>query len=108
MKPRHLATAVFAILFSVFLVSRLFAADVQQSRAQEYLTIRWDGRDNTHIIRPGAKVEHLGSELRKVTRPDKTDERSFYMNIVMNGLTKDGWEFAGMTPDEIIMKRAVR
>ena len=54
------------------------------------------------------KVEHLGAELRKVTRPDKTDDRAFYMNVVMNGLTKEGWEFAGMTQDEIIMKRAVR
>jgi hypothetical protein len=29
------------------------------------------------------------------------------MNVVMNGLTKDGYEFAGMTNDEIVMKRAI-
>jgi hypothetical protein len=29
------------------------------------------------------------------------------MNIAMNGLTKEGWEFAGMTHDEIVMKRTL-
>jgi hypothetical protein len=27
------------------------------------------------------------------------------MNIAMNGLVKEGWEFSGMTPDEIVMRR---
>lgn len=46
-------------------------------------------------------------ELRKLTRPDRADERSFYMNTAMNGLSKNGYEFAGMTPDEVVMKRLV-
>jgi hypothetical protein len=73
----------------------------------EYLTIRWAGRDNTHVIRPGGQVEFIGPELRKLPRPDRTDERAFYLNTAMNGLVKEGWEFAGMTPDEIVMRRAL-
>src|SRR4051794_30021497 len=73
-------------------------------RKCEYVTIRWGGKENTHLIRPGGKVEFIGPELRKAIRPDRADERSFYMNTAMNGLANEGWEFAGMTPDEIIMK----
>lgn len=76
--------------------------------APEYVTIRWAGKENTHIIRPGGQVEFVGHELRKLAKPDRTDDRAFYMNAVMNGLTKDGFEFAGMSADEIVMKRVVR
>ena len=71
----------------------------------EYITIRWSGPENTHIIRPGGKVEFIGTELRKFKRPGNCDERAFYMNIAMNGLVKEGWEFSGMTSDEIVMRR---
>lgn len=107
MKPKHLAIASITLLLGAIFISRLFAADTQPARTYEYVTIRWGGRDNTHIIRPGGQVEFVGPELRKVPRPDRTDERALYMNVVMNGLTKDGYEFAGMTNDEIVMKRSV-
>jgi hypothetical protein len=29
------------------------------------------------------------------------------MNLVMNGLSKDGYEFAGMNSDEIVMKKVL-
>ncbi len=84
------------------------SAQDQTPRGQyEYATIRWAGKDNTHLIRPGGKVEFIGAELRKLVRPDRADERSFYMNAAMNGLSKDGYEFAGMTPDDIVMKRTI-
>ena len=108
MRPRLLSIAAVAVLFGAFLISRLFAADGQPSRTHEYATIRWAGRDNTHIIRPGGQVEFVGTELRKVVRPDRADQRAFYMNVVMNGLTKEGYRFVGMTPDEIVMERAVK
>lgn len=75
-------------------------------RSYEYATIRWAGKENTHIIRPGGQVEFIGAELQRAQRPDRADERSFYMNLAMNGLTKEGYEFAGITNDEIVMKRA--
>lgn len=83
-------------------------ADDRVIPAPEYVTIRWAGKENTHIIRPGGQVEFVGHELRKLAKPDRTDDRAFYMNAVMNGLTKDGFEFAGMSTDEIVMKRVVR
>ncbi len=49
----------------------------------------------------------LGPVLSKVQRPDRTDERSFYMSVAMNAVAKEGYEFAGMTQDEIVMKRPV-
>ena len=38
-------------------------------------------------------------------RPRDVDERAFYLNVAMNGLVKEGYEFAGMTDDIVIMKR---
>jgi hypothetical protein len=81
------------------------AAEEHSGATFEYATIRWGGRDNTHIIRPGTKVEFIGTELRKVQKPDRADERSFYMNLAMNGLSKEGWKLAAMTNDDIVMKR---
>jgi len=85
----------------------LAAAETTPPSRYEYATIRWDGRDNTHIVRPGGQVENASVELRKAKKPDRADDRAFYMNLVMNGLTKEGYEFAGMSSDEIVMKRAV-
>ena len=109
MNAKNLVIAVLCVGIGVAVVSKLFAADAQpQSAPYEYATIRWSGRDNTHIIRPGGHVEFIGPELRKMVRPDRADERSFYLNIAMNGLTKDGFEFAGLSNDDIVMKRVIR
>jgi hypothetical protein len=99
---------LFALLFSVlaiFITLRAFAADAPVVASFEYITIRWAGRENTHVVRPGGVVEMLGPEFRKFSKPDKADDRAFYMNIAMNGLTREGYEFAGMSSDEIVMKR---
>lgn len=105
MKLKFFSISATALLFGAVLISRLLAVE-QPAPRTEYLTIRWSGRENTHIIRPSGQVEFVGTELRKLVRPDRTDERAFYMNVVMNGLTKDGYEFVGMTADEIVMKRS--
>ncbi len=103
--------AVLAIiLLTTTFIIHLVAAQSNEAKpgsGYEYATIRWAGRDNTHIVRPGGQVEFIGSELRKMPKPDRTDDRAFYMNIAMNGLTKEGYEFAGMSSDEIIMRRAL-
>jgi hypothetical protein len=93
------------LLFAVVLASRLYSAESKPSSGYEYVTIRWAGKENTHVIRPGGQVEFIGMELRKMPRPDRADERSFYMNLAMNGLSKEGYEFAGMTSDDIVMRR---
>ena len=100
----HLAVAVGSIALTVLCWLNVSAEVQGVSPGDEYLTIRWDGH-NTHVIRPGGKVEFIGPELRKFPTPRNCNERSFLMNVAMNGLVKEGWEFAGMTPDDIVMKR---
>jgi hypothetical protein len=96
-----------AVLIVAAFQHAMQAAEEGSKATYEYLTIRWGGRENTHIIRPGGKVEFVGPELRRVEFPKGANDRSFFMNVVMNGLTKEGYEFAGMTNDEIVMKRGL-
>jgi hypothetical protein len=103
---RPIALVGLLVLGAIF-VAKLFAAEPKSNAGYEYATIRWAGTENTHIIRPGGKVEFIGLELRKLPKPDRADNRSFYLNAAMNGLTKEGYEFAGISNDDVIMKRAL-
>jgi hypothetical protein len=96
-----------SVILAALFVLRVFAAEPKNSPVYEYATIRWAGKDNTHIVRPGGQVEFIGTELRRMPKPDRTDDRAFYMNLAMNGLTKEGYEFAGMSSDEIVMRKAI-
>ena len=110
MKSSHPIFATGLIILAAVFVAKLFAAEPRSSAGSsgyEYVTIRWAGVENTHIIRPGGKVEFIGMELRKLSKPDRADNRSFYLNAAMNGLTKEGYEFAGISNDDIVMKRAL-
>lgn len=107
MKPSRQFVGLCLILLGAVFVMRLLAADTKTPSGYEYATIRWAGLDNTHIIRPGGQVEFVASELRKLHKPDRVDNRSFYLNCAMNGLAKEGYEFAGISNDDIVMKRAV-
>ena len=89
-------------------ILNLRAADGSGLGQYEYTTIRWGGRDNTHVILPNGQVDFAGPQLKNIARPDHVDDRSFYMNIVMNGLARDGWETVAMTSDDIIMRRTRR
>lgn len=73
--------------------------------AFEYATIRWAGRDNTHIIRPVGRVEFIGAELKKLSRPDRCDDRSFFLNVAINGLAKEGFEVVTASNDDVILRR---
>ncbi len=84
------------------------AADNRSFQTFEYATIRWGGRDNTHLIRPNGTVEILGPILSRTPRPDRADDRSFYMSLAMNAVAKEGYEVAGMTADDVVMKRPVQ
>ncbi len=108
MKKNTIIALALITLSTVFVV-KLFATEMQapQTGRYEYVTIRWAGVDNTHIIRPGGQVEFVSAELRKMRKPDRADNRSFYLNCAMNGLTKEGYEFAGISNDDIIMKKFV-
>jgi len=103
------AVAALATIVTVASLSSLRAADPPREGAKyEYATIRWGGPDNTHVIRPGGEVEFVGPQLRQIKRPERSNDRSLYMNVVMNGMAEHGWEFAGMTSDDIVMRRAKR
>ena|SRR5438477_10201534 len=105
----------YVLLLALIVVSSIWvlicgktkAADGPMFQTHEYVTIRWGGRENTHLIRANGKVEMLGPILSKVARPERTDDRAFYMNVAMNAVAQEGYEFAGMTSDEIVMKRAI-
>jgi hypothetical protein len=108
MKPKIAAAAAGLLLLIgiIFhLASPMFAQAAEKAERSEYVTIRWAGRDNTHLIRPNGQVEILGPQLVKIKKPERVDERSFYMNIAMNALAKEGYELAAMTPDDYVMKR---
>jgi hypothetical protein len=107
MKRKELSRPILIalLLLAVVLAFRLNSEETKPSATYEYATIRWAGKENTQIVRPRGQVEFIGTELRKMPRPERADERSFYMNLAMNGLTKEGYEFAGMTSDEIVMRR---
>ena len=100
-----LTVVITAILGIYYFTAK--GADTAGFQTYEYATICWGGRENTYLIRPNGKVEMLGSLLNKVQRPDRAGDRSFYMNVAMNAVAKEGYEFAGMTTDEIVMKRPV-
>ena len=107
MKPIRLPVllAVAAVIAGACFWPRLSLQAQATAPGSEYATIRWAGRENTHVVRPGGQVEFIGTELRKLSRPDRCDDRAFYLNAAMNGLVKEGWEFAGMSSDEIVMRR---
>ena len=96
-----------AIAIVAFAVIQLRAADrpAEALHKFEYATIRWSGLENMHVIRPSGEVEFVGPQLAKVNRPNRVDSRSFYMNMIMNALAKEGYEFVGISNDDAVMKR---
>lgn len=76
-------------------------------QVEECVTIHWDGSDNTHVIRANGKVEVLGKVLSSVSRPNRADERAFYLNVAMNALAKEGYQFAGRSENDVIMRRSL-
>ena len=99
--------AISCVLVGLF-CTRLWAADDKPPfQTFEYATLRWAGKENTHLIRPNGQVEMLGPILSRIKRPDRTDERALLMNIAMNAVAREGYELASMTDDVIVMKRAI-
>ena len=95
MKRTALFISLFASLATIILLAaRLWAAETTTFQTYEYATIRWSGKESTHFIRANGKVEMLGSVLTKVSRPDRVDERAFYLNLAMNAVAKEGYELA--------------
>lgn len=96
---------VAAVLALFFAPSR--AAEPPQFQTFEYGTIRWAGREHTHFIRPNGQIEFLGPILTKTARPDRVDDRAFYLTLAMNMAAKEGFEFVGMNNDAIVLRRSM-
>ena len=77
-KPIVSLALVLGCLLGIHLM-RSKGADNQTFQNFEYVTIRWGGRENTHVIRANGRVEFLATVLGKVPRPDRSDDRAFYM-----------------------------
>ena len=60
MKPSRQIIIVGLLLIGAMFGIRLFAAETKNGSNDEYATIRWDGKDNTHVVRPGGQVEFIG------------------------------------------------
>jgi hypothetical protein len=103
----YLISLIFASTLCLCLAIGGKAADSVHQQTFEYATIRWAGRADGYVIRPSGQVEFVGPQLAKIKKPDRVDDRAFYMNAVMNALAKEGYEFAGISNDEIIMKRVL-
>ena len=89
-------------------LKKLRADEPSTFQTVEFATIRWDGRNNTWLIRPNGKVDKFKQLFEKAPpRPDGIDERTYYMNIAMNAVAKEGFDFAGMTQEQYVMKRPV-
>jgi len=74
----------------------------------EYATLRWAGPQNTHVVYPSGNVEVLGRQLVGIRKPDRADERAFYMNLAANALGREGYELVAMTPDDYMFRRPVK
>jgi hypothetical protein len=61
-----------------------------------------------HVVRPDGKVEFFDGRLPVGKVPEGCTQRAYFINLVMNSLAKEGYEFAGMLDDQIVMKRAER
>lgn len=101
--------ALIAVLVLSGLVLRPQAADPQPVPAYEYATLRWDGPENTHVIRPDGSVQSVGPQLRELRVPSRTDARAFYMTTVLNALAREGYELvATVQSDAMVLRRRVR
>ena len=92
-----------------FAAALLFAGLAKAAEAEmfEYAVIHWDGAENTHVIFPDGTVAFVGSMLNGAKKPDRVDDRAFYMTIMVNALARQGYEFAFLSNDQntIFMKR---
>ena len=108
MKKLNLILLLAALSLSALCMLRLRAAEPSTFQVSEFATIRWAGRENTHVIRPNGRVEKLKVLFERFPHPEGgIDDRAYYMNIAINTFAKEGYEFAGIFGDEIVMKRSV-
>jgi len=108
MKTRTAMLTIVTLLVCWLCSSQQVLAGSETNSICEYATLRWGGRDNTHVIYADGNVEFLGSKFRGVKKPERADERSFFMNLAMNALAREGYVLVAMTPDDYVFKRVAK
>ena len=108
MKKLNLCLLTATLALVAMQLIKLRADEPSTFQTVEFATIRWDGRNNTYLIRPNGKVDKFKQVFEKAPpRPDGIDERTYYMTIAMNAVAKEGFDLAGMTQEQFVMKRPV-
>lgn len=106
--PAFLFLALIGLL-AFFALHGTRAANEPAPASMEYASVLWSGgRENMRVVLPDGKVDLFGARLARTSVPEGTEPRLYFLNYVMNTLAKEGCEFAGVTDDEIVMKRAGR
>ena len=108
MKNLTLLILVGALSVGTWHLLTASGTEIPTLQTGEIAMIRWDGHDNSFIVRPNGKVEKLGPLFERFPRPAGIDERIYFMTIAMNAIAKEGFEFAGAVDGHVVMKRLVR
>lgn len=105
---KNIGAALAALVVACFVFRLTGQTGSSSITAYEYATIRWDGRENTALIRPNGKIEPLRPVFQKFKIPEHVDERAFYMTIAINAAAKEGFELVATgNADEWILRRTV-
>jgi len=108
MKNLNLCLLTATLALVAMQLIKLRADEPSAFQTVEFATIRWDGRNNTYLIRPNGKVDKFKHVFEIASpRPDGIDEITHYMTIAMNAVAKEGFDLAGMTQEQFVMKRPV-
>jgi hypothetical protein len=97
------ATALYFGSLGILLPGAM--AQTVSAATYEYIDIRWDGTDRMCIVYPDGRVDFIGKDLEKVSRPDDANKRAFYMTLAVNKMATQGYEVVAMISDEILMRR---
>jgi hypothetical protein len=108
MKTRGTILVIGWLVLAVICLGSSATLAAETNVIHEYATLRWDGRDNTHVIYPGGHVEILAANFKTIKKPERADERSFFMNLAMNALARQGYELVAMTGDDYVFRRPVK
>lgn len=87
-----------------FLLARSRAADSEPIRVERIAVIKWDGRNNSHIIYHDGRIENLQPVFEQFSKPRDCDERYYYLTLGINALTRHGYSFEQLNGDAVVMK----
>jgi hypothetical protein len=104
-----LSLAILCVLGLAALTATRAAVEPVAPVSFSYATIQWEhNAREPYVVRPDGKVYPYGGILARESVPEGANTQTYFMNLVLNLLGKEGYEFAGITEHGIVMKRAER